>query len=414
MTDAVPQSEFLTEERQKSHESKLSISDPWLKALVLGLSRMRVGRLSLELPDGKIHEFGSTANGGPAARAVVHDVGAIRRIFKYGDIGLGESYMDGQWSSPDLTALIELALLNEDSLSHAFFGKWIAGLGNFVRHFMSRNTKTGSRRNITYHYDLGNDFYSEWLDKSMTYSSALFEHEGQSLIEAQENKYCHIARLADVKENDRVLEIGCGWGGFAEVATKDFGAKVEGITLSDEQLAFAQNRIKEQGLENRAQFHLRDYRDQRGRFDAIVSIEMFEAVGQENWDTYFQTLKRNLKENGKAVVQVITIDEGRFDKYRKTVDFIQRYIFPGGLLPSKTAFIEAASQNGLTAKMTTEFGGDYAETLRLWREEFHAKWETIAELGFDERFKRMWEFYLQYCEAGFRQKSIDVAIFEIK
>jgi cyclopropane-fatty-acyl-phospholipid synthase len=316
--------------------------------------------------------------------------------------------------SPDLTALIELALLNEDSLSHAFFGKWIAGLGNFVRHFMSRNTKTGSRRNITYHYDLGNDFYSEWLDKSMTYSSALFEHEGQSLIEAQENKYRHIARLADVKENDRVLEIGCGWGGFAEVAAKDFGVRVKGITLSDEQLAFAQNRIKEQGLEDQAQFHLRDYRDQQGRFDAIVSIEMFEAVGQENWDTYFQTLRRNLKENGKAIVQVITIDEGRFDKYRKTVDFIQRYIFPGGLLPSKAAFIEAASRNGLTAKMTTEFGGDYAETLRLWREEFHAKWETIAKLGFDERFKRMWEFYLQYCEAGFRQKSIDVAIFELK
>ncbi len=414
MTDAIPQSEFLTEGRQKSHGASIHASDPWLKALVMALTHMRIGKLSLELPDGKTLEFGSSANGGPVARAVIHDLGAIRRIFKYGDIGLGESYMDGEWSSPDLTELIELALLNEDSLSQAFFGKWIASLGHFFRHFLSRNTKKGSRRNITYHYDLGNSFYSEWLDKSMTYSSALFEHDGQDLIQAQENKYRQIAQLANVKEGDRILEIGCGWGGFAEMATKEFGARIEGITLSDEQLAYARDRIREKGLEDRARFHLRDYRDQHGNFDAIVSIEMFEAVGEENWDTYFQTLKRNLKDNGKAVLQVITINEGRFDKYRKTVDFIQRYIFPGGLLPSKTAFVEAAYRNGLTARLSTEFGADYAETLRLWREEFHARWGNIAKLGFDERFKRMWEFYLQYCEAGFRQKSIDVAIFELK
>lgn len=414
MTDAIPQSDFLAEGRQTSQDRNLQVSDPWLKALIMGLSRMRFGKLSLELPDGQCLEFGSLANGGPVARAVIHDVRVVRRIFKHGDIGLGETYMDGGWSSPDLTALIELALLNEDSLSQAFFGKWIASLGNFVRHFMSRNTKNGSRRNITYHYDLGNDFYSLWLDKSMTYSSALFENDKQDLIDAQDNKYRHIARLANVSEGDRVLEIGCGWGGFAEVAAREFNANVDGITLSDEQLAYARKRLHEKGLADQTRFHLRDYRDQQGRYDAIVSIEMFEAVGEENWDTYFQTLKRNLKENGKAVLQVITIDEARFDKYRKTVDFIQRYIFPGGLLPSKTAFIEAAARNGLTARLKTEFGGDYAETLRLWREEFHARWGRIEKLGFDERFKRMWEFYLQYCEAGFRQKSIDVAIFELK
>jgi cyclopropane-fatty-acyl-phospholipid synthase len=322
--------------------------------------------------------------------------------------------MDGDWSSPDITALIELVLLNEKSLKSAMVGRWISGVVNFLRHLRARNSRTGSKRNIAYHYDLGNEFYCQWLDDSMTYSSALFTEEGQPLLEAQQEKYRRIADVAGIEDNAKVLEIGCGWGGFARLAAQEYGASIEGITLSEEQLAYARAEADRQQLDQQTKFNFRDYRDQAGEFDAIVSIEMFEAVGEENWDSYFATIKRNLKPGGRAAVQVITIDEKRYAAYRKSADFIQRYIFPGGQLPSKTAFIEAAARNGLTAHIREEFGQDYATTLRLWKEKFLAKWQQIEPLGFDQRFKRMWEFYLQYCEAGFRQKSIDVVIFELR
>ncbi|MZR32230.1 SAM-dependent methyltransferase [Sneathiella litorea] len=414
MTDTTPQTDIIASRTQDLVATLPHLTDAWIKALTIGLSQMTVGQLTLILPNGEKLKFGPANVGAPAATVILHRSRAAKRILKSGDIGLGESYMDGDWTSPDVTTLIELALLNEKDLKSAMIGKWLSGFVNFLRHLRARNSRAGSRRNIAYHYDLGNSFYCRWLDETMTYSAALFTEEGQSLAEAQRQKYRRIANLAGIAENMTVLEIGCGWGGFATLAAQEYGAKVEGITLSEEQLAFSKTQSDRLGLQNQAKFHFRDYRDQKGRFDAIVSIEMFEAVGEENWDSYFSTIKRNLKAGGKAAVQVITIDEKRYRQYRNSADFIQRYIFPGGQLPSKSAFIEAAARNGLTACVREEFGGDYATTLKLWKEKFLAEWPRIEPLGFDLRFKRMWEFYLQYCEAGFRQKSIDVVIFELR
>ncbi|WP_288902812.1 cyclopropane-fatty-acyl-phospholipid synthase family protein [uncultured Sneathiella sp.] len=414
MTDVTPQTDLIASDPKDLIAAFPKLTDPWLRTLTLSLSRMAVGQLTVFLPTGERLEFGPARPGEPVATVSLHHERAARRILKSGDIGLGESYMDGDWSSPDITELIELALCNENNLKSAMVGKWLSGFVNFFRHLRARNSRTGSQRNIAYHYDLGNDFYRHWLDETMTYSAALFTKDDQSLADAQQEKYRRIAEIAGVSKNMKILEIGCGWGGFARLAAREYGATVDGITLSEEQLAYATTTAKQSGLQDKTNFHFRDYRDQEGRFDGIVSIEMFEAVGQENWDSYFAAIKRNLKAGGRAAIQVITIDEKRYNHYRKSADFIQRYIFPGGQLPSKAAFINAAARNGLTARIREEFGGDYATTLKLWKEKFLAKWSDIEPLGFDQRFKRMWEFYLQYCEAGFRQKSIDVVIFELR
>jgi cyclopropane-fatty-acyl-phospholipid synthase len=414
MTDVTPQTDMIASDPKDLIAAFPKRTDPWLKALTMSLSRMAVGHLTLVLPTGAKLKFGSLRADEPAATVFLHNIRAAKRILKSGDIGLGESYMEGDWSSPDITALIELGLLNEKNLKSAMFGKWLSGIVNFLQHLRARNSRTGSRRNIAYHYDLGNAFYQSWLDETMTYSAALFTREGQSLAEAQREKYRRIADIAGVDETANVLEIGCGWVGFARLAAEEYSAKVEGITLSEEQLAYASEKSEKLPVPARNSFHFRDYRDQDGQFDAIVSIEMFEAVGEENWDSYFAAIKRNLKGGGRAAIQVITIDESRYQSYRSSADFIQRYIFPGGQLPSKTAFIDAAARNGLTAHIREEFGGDYATTLKIWKEKFLAKWNEVETQGFDARFKRMWEFYLQYCEAGFRQKSIDVVIFELR
>lgn len=414
MTDVTPQTDMIASDPKDLIAAFPKRTDPWLKALTMSLSRMAVGHLTLVLPTGVKLKFGSIRADEPSATVFLHNIRAAKRILKSGDIGLGESYMEGDWSCQDITALIELGLLNENHLKSAMLGKWLSGFVNFLQHLRARNSRTGSRRNIAYHYDLGNAFYQSWLDETMTYSAALYTQEGQSLAEAQREKYRRIADIAGVDKNANVLEIGCGWGGFARLAAEEYNAKVEGITLSEEQLAYASDKSEKLPVPARNRFHFRDYRDQDGQFDAIVSIEMFEAVGEENWDSYFAAVKRNLKVGGRAAIQVITIDESRYQTYRHSADFIQRYIFPGGQLPSKTAFIEAAARNGLTAHIREEFGGDYATTLKIWKEKFLAKWREIEIQGFDARFKRMWEFYLQYCEAGFRQKSIDVVIFELR
>tara|TARA_R110002095_G_scaffold140248_2_gene121867 strand:+ start:13141 stop:14385 length:1245 start_codon:yes stop_codon:yes gene_type:complete len=413
MTDVTPQSDVLSAGRKHGTAPLALPRNPWIRALVYGLSRIAVGRLTLILPTGERIAFGSARAEEPRATLHLHNARAARRMIRSGNIGLGEGYMAGDWSSPDVTALIELAILNEETLNAALLGRWRNRLAHFIRHLRTRNSRSGSRRNIAYHYDLGNAFYRHWLDETMTYSAALFTEAGQSLDEAQRQKYRRIAELAKLNGSSRVLEVGCGWGGFARLAATENGAHVDGITLSAEQLAFAREASEKEGLTNQTAFHYRDYRDQNGTYDAIVSIEMFEAVGEEHWSSYFKTLKRNLASGGRAIVQVITIDEKRFAQNRNTADFIQRYIFPGGSLPSKTAFIEAAAKGGLTATIREEFGGDYATTLNLWREKFMAKWPEIEPLGFDQQFKRMWDYYLQYCEAGFRRKSIDVAIFEL-
>jgi len=283
---------------------------------------------------------------------------------------------------------------------------------NRLRHLMNANTKTGSRRNISYHYDLGNAFYETWLDSSMTYSSALFQGE-ETLEQAQANKYQAIAQMAELTSDDRVLEIGCGWGGFSEYAARQYQANIHGLTLSTEQLAFAQNRYQASGIAERASASLTDYRDVSGTYDKVVSIEMFEAVGYENWDAYFQTIKSRLKPGGIAALQIITIEDERFEHYRNGVDFIQRYIFPGGMLPSPKVLKRSIERNGLRLAESQYFGQSYAKTCHIWQKNFQHAWNDIERMGFDLRFKHMWEYYLSYCEAGFKAGSIDVGIFKL-
>ncbi|WP_169543821.1 SAM-dependent methyltransferase [Sneathiella aquimaris] len=413
MSDVTHKPKVSVSEYQPVSFSASKFNDPWLSAFLHVLQRIQYGHVTLSLPSGSLFEFGQPVAGVKGAQMDLHDIGAVKRFLKHSDIGLGESYMDGQWSSPDLDALMQVALLNEQYLKESILGGLLTKIQHLFALFKTRNTRSGSRRNIAHHYDLGNDFYRLWLDRTMTYSSALFGENDQSLAQAQMRKYQEIARIAGVEKGSKILEVGCGWGGFAEFAAIEYQGQTDGLTLSEEQLAFAKDRLSSQGLEKQARFFLRDYRDHHGDYDAIVSIEMFEAVGRENWDSYFQCLKQNLKAGRKAAVQVITIDENRYDTYLGAQDFIQKYIFPGGLLPSKTAFMNSARKNGFNVRICHEFGTDYADTLSQWEKDFQKNWQKISTLGYDTRFKRMWEFYLKYCEAGFRQKSLDVVIFEL-
>jgi cyclopropane-fatty-acyl-phospholipid synthase len=285
---------------------------------------------------------------------------------------------------------------------------------NRVQHFLRANSKSGSRRNIAYHYDLGNDFYSEWLDPGMTYSSALFDDEHDDLESAQENKYRQLAERLELKAHHRVLEIGCGWGGFAEYAAKEYGCNIVCLTLSKEQLAFAQERINTAGLAEQIEFRLQDYRDVEGQFDRIVSIEMFEAVGEEYWGTYFAQVKQLLRPEGQAGLQIISIANERFEGYRNETDFIQKYIFPGGMLPSPEKLDQHIEQAGLSKTSEHLFGRSYARTLSIWRKEFLRNWDSISQLGYSRKFRRMWEYYLCYCEAGFRRGTIDVGHYFLK
>lgn len=328
-------------------------------------------------------------------------------------MGWAEGYMEGEWDSPDIVALVRWAIGNEAAIENVFAGHPILQFFNRLIHLGRSNTRRGSRKNISYHYDLGNDFYKLWLDPSMTYSSALYKGE-ESLESAQLNKYRRICELLELKAGQKILEVGCGWGGFAELAAREFGAQVEGITLSQEQLNFAQNRIANAELSEQVHFSLTDYRDLSGDFDHIVSIEMFEAVGEEHWQDYFSVLKERLKPGGSAVLQIITICEERFENYRKSADFIQRYIFPGGMLPSLTALTQEIDRASLKCSHTEFFGADYARTLAEWRHSFLAQWPRIQSQGFDERFRRMWLYYLAYCEGGFIENSIDVGLFKVE
>ncbi|KAA0875699.1 SAM-dependent methyltransferase [Nitrincola tapanii] len=379
------------------------------------LPDLAYGTLDLELPNGQTLQFGQAHEGEPRAELRLHSMKAIRRLISDGLLGWAEGYMAGEWDSPDLVSLIQWALGNEAQLSlisqNSTF--WTR-LFNKLQHLKRANTRRGSRRNIAYHYDLGNDFYQLWLDPSMTYSSALFTHPEQSLFEAQQAKYRRIAQMLDLKPGQQVLEVGCGWGGFAELAAREFGVRVFGITLSKEQLAYAQARIQQAGLTDLCQFSLTDYRDLKQSYDHIVSIEMFEAVGEENWPTYFNTLKRVLKPGGKAVLQIISIENKRFESYRRDPDFIQRYIFPGGMLPSPERLTHEVRQAGFHLSATHTFGKDYAHTLKLWRHSFLEQWPRIQAQGFDERFKRMWLYYLAYCEGGFDAGSIDVGFYQLE
>ena len=368
---------------------------------------MRAGRLDIRLPDGRVFRAeGQIA--GPVAEIHIHNPDTFARLIREGDLGFCDSYLDGWWSSPDLQAFMDLVHDKNDQIYDGFPGQGLVRVLEKFRFWMQSNTKKQAKKNISYHYDLGNDFYSLWLDDTMTYSSAIFATGQESLEVAQIAKYKSMVDQMDVKPGDHVLEIGCGWGGFAEYAAKERGLKVTGLTISKEQFDFAQARIAKAGLSDMVNFKLQDYRDEKGTYDGIASIEMFEAVGQKYWPVYFETVRKNLRPGRKATIQIILVEDRRWDTYRKGVDFIQKYIFPGGMLPSPSVLKGEVESAGLRLAKTLEFGESYSLTLRRWHEVFDRKWADIQKLGFDERFKRMWDFYLTSCAGSFRGGICDV------
>ena len=375
------------------------------------LQSLQTGGLLLTLPDGQRLRFGK--DDGPQAHLHLHNWQVFGAALRSGDIGFAESFINGDWETPDLTALLQLLVINRRPMDDMIFGTWWGRLAYQVRHWMRRNTKKNSSKNIHAHYDLGNAFYGLWLDPSMTYSSAWFEDKrDQDLQSAQHAKVRRALRMAGVQTGSRVLEIGCGWGGLAEIGAAEFGAHMTGITLSPSQLAFARQRLDALALS--ADLRLQDYRDTNdGPYDAICSIEMIEAVGREYWPTYFQTIAKLLKPGGRACIQSIVIDDALYERYALGTDFIQQYIFPGGFLPSTQTFIAQAKDAGLVVVDQLAFGLDYAETLKRWRESFLQVREQMPALGFDLRFERTWLFYLAYCEAAFLEHNTDVVQFTL-
>ena len=381
------------------------------------LGRLQHGVLDLQLPDGSQARFGSS---GPGAALRVKDWNVFDRALRAGDIGFAEGYISGECDSPDLTALLTLLIANRESLEQVVYGSWWGSLLYRFRHAVNRNTRRGSAKNIHAHYDLGNDFYAQWLDPTMSYSAAWFDGDAaRPLAQAQHAKVRRALEQAGVTPGARLLEIGCGWGGLAQVAASQFGAHVTGVTLSTEQLAWAHRSVAQAGVAGHCDLRLQDYRDlavehEAEPFDAIVSIEMFEAVGREYWDSYFDALRRCLKPGGRACIQSITIRDDLFDRYVRSTDFIQQYIFPGGLLPSVSQFEAQARRFGFTVERRLAFGPDYAETLRRWRADFVRAEPRVRELGFDTRLMRIWQFYLAYCEAAFTLRNTDVVQFTLR
>jgi cyclopropane-fatty-acyl-phospholipid synthase len=374
------------------------------------LERIAHGGIEIALPDGSRRAVGRA----PVARLEVSDWAAFGAAFRRGDIGFAEAFVDAQWSSPDLAQLLTVIARNRDALESAIYGGFWGQIAYRVRHALNGNTRRGSRRNIAAHYDLGNEFYALWLDPSMTYSSALFAGNAlQSLASAQDAKYRRILERLAPRPGARILEIGCGWGGFAELAARESRCRVTGLTLSEEQLAFAEERMHRVGVADRVELAFRDYRDERGTYDHVVSIEMYEAVGERYWPAYFRAIRDRLKPGGRAVVQAITIADRLFERYRSGTDFIQQYVFPGGMLASPARFRAEAVRAGLRVDGELAFGADYAETLRRWRQAFKARLPEVRALGYGERFLRVWDFYLAYCEAGFATGCTDVHQFEL-
>jgi cyclopropane-fatty-acyl-phospholipid synthase len=374
------------------------------------LERIRVGHLVLITPDGQPRVFGDP-HAAPGARLELRDWRACGAILRKGDIGFADAWRQRWVDTPDLAALLRVAIRNERALQRTVYGGWLAQIWYGMRHRLRRNTRSGSRRNIHAHYDIGNAFYAQWLDQSFTYSSAVFDgHFEASLEEAQDAKYQRIIDTLGLRAGMRVLEIGCGWGGFAIYAARQ-GIHVHGVTISLAQLEFALQRVYEQRLSDCVKLELRDYRTLTGQYDGIVSIEMFEAVGEKFWPAYFRILRERLVPGGRALVQTITIDDSHFAAYRATSDFIREYIFPGGMLPSPQRFLAVAQRAKLAGQVSLAFGGDYAETLRRWRHAFETQLEAIRAQGFDDTFVRTWRLYLAYCEAGFDEGRTDVMQF---
>ncbi|OYY42510.1 MAG: SAM-dependent methyltransferase [Gallionellales bacterium 35-53-114] len=383
-----------------------------VKFILQMLRKLEYGALRIEFPDGNSAHFGDNSH---PVTLTLKNWEIFSASLKSGDIGFAEAFIDGHWNSDNLPGLIEILVRNRQAVETAIYGSWWGSLLYRVKHLFNRNSRSGSRKNIHAHYDIGNEFYKLWLDQSMTYSSALFANgHADTLHAGQIAKYQRILHQLQLKPAARVLEIGCGWGGFAELATRSAGAHVTGLTLSTEQLAYAHQRLAQAGVRDRVELLLQDYRDTDGQFDAIASIEMFEAVGEAYWPSYFECVARNLKTQGRACVQTIVIADELFERYRKGTDFIQQYIFPGGMLPSPSVFRQLAEKHGLRVVNEFKFGLDYARTLDEWRKAFNEQLPQVKAQGFDERFLRTWEFYLAYCEAGFRAKSIDVMQFTLE
>ena len=378
------------------------------------LKNLPRGVLDVQLPDGSVRHFGQAAPDAPRATIRLRNWNACSAALRSGDIGFAESFIAGDWSSPDLVALMTLLAANRDAIDTIVYGSWWGALLHRAKHLLQRNSRAGSKRNIHAHYDLGNGFYALWLDPTMNYSSAWFDGDlSRPMVDAQWAKVRRALAECGATPGARVLEVGCGWGALAECAASEFGAQVTGVTLSSEQLAFGQQRLASQGLAGELRYQ--DYRDiADGPFDAVVSIEMFEAVGREYWDGYFAMLRRQLKAGGRACIQTITIRDDLFDRYVNGTDFIQQYIFPGGLLPSPSQFRAAAARAGLQVVNELSFGTDYAETLRRWRLQFLAREAEVRTLGFDTRFLRTWEFYLAYCEAAFATGNTGVWQFTLQ
>jgi cyclopropane-fatty-acyl-phospholipid synthase len=380
------------------------------------LKKLQHGTLDVQMPDGTQARFGSGAADQPKAALRLIDWRVCSAALKSGDIGFAEAFIDGHWTTPDLAALLRLFIANRDAMESVIYGTWWGSLMYRLKHLLHRNSRSGSRKNIHAHYDIGNSFYRLWLDETMNYSSALFEGDfSRPSVQAQTAKVRRALAECGVGAGDRVLEIGCGWGALAQEAAAGLGARVTGVTLSTEQLAFAQERMRRLGVAERADLRLQDYRDiDDGPYDAVASIEMFEAVGREYWASYFQTVHRQLKPGGRACIQTITIRDDLFERYLKSTDFIQQYIFPGGLLPSPQAFRAEARKAGLEVINELAFGPDYAETLRRWRADFLSRDGQVRQLGFDTRFMRIWEFYLAYCEAAFDTGNTNVMQFTLR
>jgi len=336
----------------------------------------------------------------------------FKKIISRGSIGMAEAYMNNEFETDNLSKLIELTAKNIE-IVHKFSGILDLSFINYLKNLFNKNTKSNSKKNISKHYDLGNEFFSLWLDDTLTYSSAIFENDKLDLEKAQINKYKKLTSLIKPKIGDKVLEIGCGWGGFAEFIGKNYDVKLDCITISKKQFDYAKNRIYKIGLNEKINIKMQDYRDVKNKYNSIASIEMIEAVGQEYLKNYFQSIKKYLKDDGKAAIQAITIDDKLFNRYKKKEDFIQKYIFPGGFLPSKNSLVEYAKKTGLEFAQCNSYGVHYSNTLKIWREKFFKSWEHISKQGFDNTFKRMWNFYLSYCEAGFRSKNIDLIQFSL-
>ena len=382
------------------------------KIVFNSLKLIKHGFLEIQNHDSKIYKFGNESEQ-LRAKIKINKPGLTFQIIKSGSVGLAEAYMRNEFETDNLTNLIEITAKNI-KIVYKFSGIFDLSMINKLKSIFIKNNKSRSKKNISKHYDLGNDFFSLWLDPSLTYSSAIFEKQKDDLFSAQLNKYKKLTELIKPNVGNKILEIGCGWGGFAEYVGKNYDVKLDCITISKEQFEFSKKRIFENGLNEKVNIFLKDYRDVKDKYDSIASIEMIEAVGQNYLVNYFKSIKKNLSENGRAAIQAITIDDSLFDRYKTKEDFIQKYIFPGGFLPSKRKLYDLSSSNGLEIKKYESYGSHYSNTLKIWRDEFLKKWEEISKHGFDNKFKRMWHFYLSYCEAGFKSKNIDLIQFSMQ